>query len=210
MQPGRQVLSDELPGFVLGALREGTAALHAETERHPLLRTLLSPALTTRDLALLLCGFREFFALVEPLVPQRLPAELRCGAYVYYPRLPLLEADLADLTADLPVPPGMCRELAIATPGNILGILYVIEGATQGGRVIAPHLGRHLGFNAHWGARYFHLHRRRQWLPLRALLAQPGLQDMDGIVSAGRETFRLLHQVLDQISITRQAHGQGG
>ena len=46
----------------------------------------------------------------------------------------------------------------LATPAAIVGALYVIEGSTLGGKVIARQLAAHLGLNAAKGARFFHGH----------------------------------------------------
>lgn len=207
MQPTGQDLASEVDRSALDTLRRSTASLHAEIESHALLRPLLSPDISPAQLALLLCGFREFFALLEPGLGARLPPVLSGAGYRYHPRLPLLIADLGDLAETPPVPAGFCADLAGAVPGNLLGTLYVIEGATQGGRLIAPHLLAQLGLGQSRGARYFHLYRQRQWPVLRTVLAEPADGALEDIVGSAQNTFRLLHRVLDRVQIARQEHG---
>ncbi|MDZ7784530.1 MAG: biliverdin-producing heme oxygenase [Halioglobus sp.] len=195
---------------MLDALRRATSSLHAETENHPLVSPLLASDPTAQQVAWLLCGFREFYALLEPALSSRVPADLAATGYRYHPRLPLLKADIADLVGDAPVPPGLCRDLAFLCPGNPVGILYVVEGATQGGRVIAPALASSLGTGAHRGARFFHLYTRGQWPLLRGFLASRGSDGCDEILLAGCATFRLLHRVLDRVYRMRQGYEKAG
>ena len=50
----------------------------------------------------------------------------------------------------------LCRELPpLRSPADMLGCLYVIEGATLGGRVIGPLLQARLGIDAAGGGRFF-------------------------------------------------------
>lgn len=186
---------------VLSALRHATSAAHAETEKHPLLRPLMSPTLQRQQLARILCGFREFFALLEPGVTKELPALLSSTGYRYQPRVPLLVADIRDLAQVPPIEAGLCRDLAVSPSRNLLGVLYVVEGATQGGRVIAPRLARSLGVTASWGARYFHLYQDAQWSRLHSVLArEETICPTEPVIEAALGCFDLLQQVMDRVA----------
>ncbi|MEM1095886.1 MAG: biliverdin-producing heme oxygenase [Bacteroidota bacterium] len=70
-------------------------------------------------------------------------------------KLPALNADLAflgvaPLTDRQPAAP-----FALATHAEAVGALYVIEGSTLGGRIIAKQVRKALGFTQTQGARYF-------------------------------------------------------
>lgn len=193
----------------LAALRAATSALHIATERHPLVRSVLSPSACVGDLVGLYCAFREFHALIEPyLQAASLPASLLRLGYRYRPRLPLLEADLSDLAG--PLWPRQCVNIAAPHWKSPLGLLYVVEGASQGGRVIGPRLTASLGVGPDWGARYFHVRDATQWVILRDWLALEDGGDPDKLVDAGREAFILLQRAFDQVQSVKSTELRGG
>jgi heme oxygenase len=93
-------------------------------------------------------------------IEQRVPAESLHDALSDYPqrrKLPLLEQDLraigiaSETVADLPYCEALpaCHQTAAA-----LGCLYVIEGATLGGRTLLPMVQKQLGLTAQSGAAF--------------------------------------------------------
>lgn len=196
----RQGSSRNSGASLLQSLRLGTREAHGALEAQPLVRGLLDPSLSPDRYGQLLRAFAAFYQRLEPALAAvlddwhtRFPS-----TYRYRPRLPLLQADLADLGADfLPGPGG---EVPVSvTVETVPGVLYVLEGATQGGRVIAPRLNRALGVSGQWGARYFNLHGQLDsWSHFRACLSriEPHL-DQDATLSGARATFSGLHAHLD-------------
>jgi len=71
-------------------------------------------------------------------------------------KLPLLERDFAALGTSLPIRQSAGLGVAIADQDQALGMLYVMEGSTLGGQVIARSLSRSLGLTETHGAAYFH------------------------------------------------------
>ncbi len=196
----RQGSSRNSDASLLQSLRLGTREAHGALEAQPLVRGLLDPTLSPECYAQLLRAFAAFYRRLEPRLSvaldhwhTRFPS-----VYRYQPRLPLLQADLADLGYDSSPEPGSVVPVS-ATIETVPGVLYVLEGATQGGRVIAPRLHRALGVSGHWGARYFNLHGQldswahfRQWLAM----IEPHL-DQSATLSGARATFSGLHAHLD-------------
>jgi len=149
-------------------------------------------------------AFLGFFCALEPVLQARgLPfAAGHEGSYRYLSRALPLKQDLLDLDAAdavekahldhrLPIP---CLE----TPDHVLGTLYVLEGATQGGHIIAPHVSRTLGLHALFGARYFHLYTHQQWQLFRALVVSRESQhDCACVADGARSTFTALMAHLD-------------
>jgi len=184
-------------------LRDETSELHRRVERHPLLAPLMKPGLTRQAYALVLKAFHEFYVALEPWL---LPA-LQSGwpdpeLYHYQCRAALLAHDLRDLGYRPMTPPA--RPLACESPielgsrGSVLGVLYVLEGATQGGSVIAPRVVRELGLSPGFGARYFHLYADQCWDDVLALMAAPSLQSCSRrAVESARQTFLTLQVYLD-------------
>jgi heme oxygenase (biliverdin-IX-beta and delta-forming) len=160
---------------LLARLRQATRPAHHEMEQHPLLRALLSPDLSRQAYVRVLGAFAAFYRDMEPRLMAALdPLTIQGDTstpYRYRPRLSVLQQDLDDLDAQ---PAGVSAPLPrlppLQTPEALLGVLYVLEGATQGGRVIAPHLAQALNLGPAFGARYFHLYEAGQWPHLKRIL----------------------------------------
>jgi heme oxygenase len=130
----------------------GTAALRAATSvAHRRLEVdldLMSPALTMARYGSLLAAFASVHATLDDEIwgqicaagPVDTLAELD---FASRRKLPTLLIDLAVL--DLPEPRRV--PLPIRSLNAALGALYVCEGATLGGRIIAPHVLQVLGPN---------------------------------------------------------------
>lgn len=125
-------------------LRAATAAQHAATEALPLMRKLMSEHVSVADYRAYLAGLARPYRLLEPALHAHCaPATLeRLGVRA---RLPHLERDLAGLNLNPPPYRHAALAAVIRTETDALGGLYVLEGATLGGRVIAAQLRRHLG-----------------------------------------------------------------
>lgn len=183
-------------------LRDATRTVHAAVERHSLLRCLMRGPARIADYALTL---QALHAYVEPVEIRLCCALERRGPifpdYRYIPRAPLLERDLADLGRS-------CRRIEpirlppTDTPGHAFGVLYVLEGSSQGGRVLGPVLARRFGVTSSDGGRYFSVHGDRQaqwWAACRDLLREAARQGtpIGDMVTGARETFATLHAHLD-------------
>lgn len=140
---------------LLDVLRAETQAVHDRLDSG---LPLMDAGLTRADYRALLERFWGFLAPAEPRV-------LACGAWPALgleaaprARLPSLEADLRWLGHDdaslarlshCPRPP------RLDTVPQVLGYLYVFEGATLGGALIARRLRRTLGLAPARGAAFF-------------------------------------------------------
>jgi len=83
------------------------------------------------------------------------------------------------------------------------GCLYVLEGATLGGRIIARHLAGTLGFSADSGASYFSAYGDRggsMWKAFQAAMSSFAEQsaDSDAIVASAVATFDALRSWCSQ------------
>jgi heme oxygenase (biliverdin-IX-beta and delta-forming) len=142
---------------ILEALKSGTAAQH---ERVEALLALDGPPLTRARYATVVSELRALYAPLERALFARLDADVPAGwrlpAFVPSDRrkLPLLDRDLAALSLGTPPDAPVAVLPAVATVPAALGALYVLEGATLGGRVIARRLAD-LGLAPATGAAYF-------------------------------------------------------
>jgi heme oxygenase len=173
---------------LLHRLREETANDHAALEGA---LALLAPPLARERFVAALQGFHRFHAAWEPKVAALIDRPDLLAART---RLALIEADLAALDAapaDGPAPD--LDALRGAAEG--WGSLYVMEGSTLGGLVIAKALR-----DAPWapaaGLAYFHAHGRETaavWRETCAALEAAGeTLDPERIVAGARATFASL------------------
>lgn len=192
---------------ILQQLREQTRPAHLALEAQPLLKSLLSPQLTETEYVQILQAMLAFYRSLESeLLPSISALLRRCPHtdYRYLPRVPLLIDD--------------CRALGCATSGLInpapalrldgsgaflSGVLYVIEGSTQGGRFIARHLSCILGIGENSGASFFDNYRwEHSWTAFRRWFGrdlEPAFQnDIEDIIAGANMTFSAMHAHFDQ------------
>ena len=135
--PPKATLSSRKEQQVWAALRAATAPSHAALETAPILKKILSPDVSTADLAELLGRLVRVYRPLEARLLDREPTT----TLAYKRRLPLLIEGLAALdaqppSADLVIP-------ALDGEASRWGALYVVEGATMGGQLIHRHLAPH-------------------------------------------------------------------
>ena len=146
------------PGPAQAALRLATADIHEALHRHPAFSGLMRSDLTFRGYASLLGRLWGFHAPLERSLrtgPDPLAAwidlEAREKAYLLRADLGALGMSNAEIDA-LPV----CETLPpMQSPDNVVGCLYVLEGAGLGGAVLARKLDCHLGRDNPAGRRFF-------------------------------------------------------
>jgi heme oxygenase (biliverdin-IX-beta and delta-forming) len=188
--------SPPTPRTLLLRLKSETRDVHESLERD---LNLLRPDLTLeryRNLVELFYGFHQPWEhAVKPLLAEHLPdfAEART-------KIPKLLEDLAYLgsqPAKLPICQALpdCRQWP-----NLLGGLYVTEGATLGGQVISRQLEQMLGLSARRGSAFFSSYGLQVGAMWRSfcgtLQEQTPVENEDLVVAAARETFVSMHQWL--------------
>ena len=185
--------ADNAGADVLTALRAATAPLHDDLEAR---LNLLDPDLDVAGYAYVLSIFAAYYAPIEaqlyvlPGLDDWVPALERRR------KLPLIERDLRHLRpqrrASRAIPPNLVPRLD--EPLASLGCLYVLEGATLGGRVIARHLDACLGIDAHNGGAFHTAYGReagRMWRSMQEALrsADSGPSARSVIIGAAYATF---------------------
>ncbi len=206
---------------LLAALRASTADAHRSLEQHPLLAGLARGAFDRADCIAVLLAFRRVYLALEPRLLTVVPGWAGSSGYHYEPRLPLLERDLMDLgvgssglegaVLEGTVLEGTVLEGAVRwpaadqlarflSPESLPGTLYVLEGATQGGRILATRVAERLALEPERGTGYFRLYRQRHWFTFRALLEQldnsPSCR-FERAAAAARGVFILFHRSMD-------------
>ncbi len=141
-------------GFLL-KLRERTGPLHRSLEELPLSRSLTDPAITREQYGQYLLALRPVVEQVEtglyPILSHLLPDMDRRK------KLPLLDSDLTYLQIPINQAGSAPADGWLQTPtlSHAIGIVYVMEGSTLGGRMIIKNIQSSLGFLKNQGASYF-------------------------------------------------------
>lgn len=160
-----------------------------------LLRPLMAPVLSLEQYSRVIAAFSGFHEILEQDV-QAMSSRVDLPGYRYQPRLPLLVEDREALP---PCPVTTCTAAPeVSRADELLGVLYVLEGATQGGRVIAPRVQQRLALSERSGARYFNFYRQDSWQEFRVMVEQCQHRfDYSLAVAAARTTFDNLYSHLD-------------
>lgn len=136
-------------------LKEATAEMHQALERLPLSAFIIDPGVTVTNyqdyllkmLPIVVDLEQNLYPLLQGIVPDLDQRR----------KLPLLLQDLKALDVEVP---GRLPLPLTASAENIripfaMGILYVMEGSTLGGRMIGNNIQKALGFTPASGAKYF-------------------------------------------------------
>lgn len=184
-------------------LRSATHAAHVRLNHHRLLSGLTRPGYGLETYRRVLRVYTHAYAELEA----RILAWLACNPQVFEydsrRKHGWLQQDL-DWFGDTPLAPSSgevaCPE--VGSLGQLLGVLYPLEGATLGGQVISVHLERHLGLQAETGGRFFTGYGAgcdEQWRNFLAFLAGQQLDESE--VEQARQnackTFNYLEKLLD-------------
>ena len=188
-----------------GVLQRLKAATSAEHEAIEVALDLMAPGLTLRDYHRRLRRYHGFYAPIEPLLAAaadwqhwRLDVTARAKTAWLDTDLACLECSelVEDAANALPVCSALPR---LDTAAAAFGCLYVLEGATLGGRVISRHIERELGLNATHGARFFHGYGEQtgsMWKEFRTALSAfaDNSPCEDQVVSSAIATFTALRR----------------
>ena len=180
-------------------LREATREAHARIEGS---LPLLDPQLTRPRYRALVEAFYGFYAGLEPRLltaagPHAGDIDLgRRG------KLALLRLDLHALgrsDADIDGLP-RCLDLPLlVTASHAIGVLYVLEGATLGGQIIARHLQSALDLGANNGAAFFAGYgplTGAMWKRFSAHVDSSMTLETEVVITSATETFEKLRSWL--------------
>jgi heme oxygenase (biliverdin-IX-beta and delta-forming) len=187
--PGAQAIPSRMQ-----RLKQATRSAHDRIERaFPVFDQSLTLARYAQVVRALYGFYAPLEQLCENVVGPSTPLDLRKRM-----KLAFLATDLTALghtSIDIQALP-ICRALPLLTDASqAMGVLYVLEGATLGGQIIAQRVRHILGIDAFSGAAFFAGYgdqTRAMWMRLAAHVdAMPGLDVATAIVAAG-QTFETL------------------
>lgn len=136
-------------------LRQATAQSHKDLEDLPLSASIMNPDVSNSEYAAYLGLMHDvtadteenIFPLLEDIIPD---LKQRAKAHCIDTDLRVLHIDNT-ATHSRPI----TRNLKEISAGFALGIMYVVEGSSLGGRVILKNITAALGYDAENGASYF-------------------------------------------------------
>lgn len=178
-------------------LRAQTSSLHEALESTGLSKTIVSEHLSKDGYVDYLVRMYQAHAAIEQNVFPQLKTQLPDIDQRH--KLPLLEEDLSFLGASLPDNiPGMD---AANDPGFLLGIMYVTEGSTLGGRVILKNVQKKLGLQPGQGATYFAGYgddTAKMWKEFLGRLIEYEAQtgERDRIIAGANYAFKYIYEIL--------------
>ncbi len=145
-------------------MRELSYDFHRRLDELPALSLLVSPELELSGYLHSLRALSNAHHPAEWAIEIYLAGTPRVFDFAPRRKADLLERDLADLGGDSQTPSAAesgGRAPTIDSRAALVGSLYVVEGSTLGGRVIARNVVRRLGLSGELGARFFHAYGDR-------------------------------------------------
>jgi heme oxygenase (biliverdin-IX-beta and delta-forming) len=150
-----------------------------------------------RDLLARFYGFHKAWeSEAAAMAPDRDFFQSRCKTQLLARDLETLGLESDDIIR-LP----QCQPLMpLPAPEAVLGSMYVVEGSTLGGAIIAREVENRLGLTAETGCAYFRSYGRdvaAMWKSFGARLLEASSPEADDlIVGAAQETFNVMHDWL--------------
>ena len=192
--------------LLLQRLRNATQVAHLELERA---LPLMHKDLSLHSYTELLLRFHSLYAPLERRFTSQASALATLGIDLSARRKSdWLLADLRTLRAGAPSP--ACeRAAALPSVDNVwqaMGCLYVTEGATLGGQIIARHLRRRFNLEAQSGARFFASYGGQTGRMWRQYLAALTRCDISGAASQGDVAISQLVAAAAALFATFRAH----
>ncbi len=187
--------------MILHRLRQETSEQHAALEAG---LALLDPSLSRADYGALLEKFFGYYAPLEAKLKARQEWTELGLDYSTRQKCPQLERDLAvfGVSAGALAALPRCTEMPpLVSVQQVLGSLYVIEGATLGGQIITRHLEKNFGLTPETGGAFFAGYGAEtgpRWKEFCALLtaAADRLHGENEIVASANRTFETLRHWL--------------
>ena len=142
-------------------LKQMTEKAHREAEQSGLMKPLMGAHVSNEDFLQALNGLYSWLERYEMCLQTWLPKDnQRLFEYYYQPRSGQILADIHALGGFTP-PPNIHHVNAVSIY-QALGYAYVIEGSTQGGRMLSQRLNKVLNLEGN-ALSYFNFYRYRSW-----------------------------------------------
>lgn len=195
-------------------LKEHTAAQHQQAERHELQQRVARGTIDRPTWAAMTIQNRALQQALEDALSAAPEPRLARVFQPHHRRLANFDADLAALGVPLdqrdPLAETLAEcnriaSLARQTPIALLGVLYVLEGSTNGGQFLARPLAKALGLPPGVGTSALNPHgarTRELWQAFRNAIDSLELapEEVDAIIAAARETFEAVSRTMNAVA----------
>lgn len=195
---------------MLAELRERTGALHTQAERHPVQAALVRGQSGVGGYISYLSQMWHIHAALENELG------VRAGSVVLAPVTPdqyRAEAIIEDLATfsgsqvEPPVEPvaGFVSGVSDTSDAELLGMQYVLEGSTNGGRFIAMAIRKGLGLERDRGTRYLDPYgdgQKARWGEFCAAMSGLSLEatEREDVIVGAERMFGLIIEMFDAMS----------
>ena len=199
-------------------LRDATHADHVRLNHHSLLIGLTKPGYSLAMYPQVLLAQYYFYLTLEAAIEQFCAGRPLDFSYANRRKLPLLRDDLRDFGIDPETvawqPQALRSPVRLDDLGQLIGVLYTIEGSSLGGQIVFRHLSAHAGLTASRGARFFHGYGERTmacWLQFEDFMSAhlTQAQTRASALQSAKAAFALMHAILDEC-LARHARSEGG
>lgn len=187
-------------------LREATHHHHVKLNQHSLLAGLMQPHYPLNHYQSLLCIYYQLYRLLEERIRAFLKSHPDSFEYDDRYKVPWLIKDLAYFKIDplilTPLSQSATNFLMIETFGQLVGVLYVVEGSSLGGQMIAQILAKNHGFSQDSGSCFFTGYGENTQTFWQGFITFADTLTGDKCqcqlaIEAASQTFQLFNQVLD-------------
>ncbi len=200
---------------IMTRLKAETADLHRAAESSPLQRQLVKGDLSRDQYAAFLGQMYLVHAALEGAIRDASASHAGFGAVIreYHDREPQLREDLAFLGVGLDTiaPVGATTatltdiaQTAADRPIALLGMLYVLEGSTNGSKFIAMAIRKAYQLEGASGVTYLDPHgelQRDRWQAFKDDMDSVGFNDSepDDIIATAKAMFRSITEISDEL-----------
>ncbi len=196
-------------------LKESTAQQHIDAEHHPLQQSLIKGQATRAQYAQWLGQMLHVHTVIDTSLTKAAETSAAVKT-VFQPHHRRRELALADLAA-LGVSPATISpqpatlafaarmaQVAQLSPTSLLGVLYVIEGSSNGGVYIAKAVERALGLEPGFATRAVNPHAaatRENWAAFKISIDSLalGATERAAIVEVASETFKAFTAIMNDL-----------
>ena len=187
-------------------LRQETHHYHSQLNHHPLLMGLTTENYSLTNYRKVLNAYFAIYQGLETSIEQFTSKQDCAFSYAERIKLPWLAQDLAFFNSSSRIQESLfdIKQLipSIDNQGQLMGMLYVIEGSTLGGQHISKALSKYHGLTFDQGARFFHGYGERTlifWDDFVAYLESVLEDDQQFLLAkqAACKTFELFQRTLN-------------
>ena len=199
------IVSTEKQDLFLKRLREKTGESHQELEENPLSKEILSPSVTVIEYQTYIAKLYGFTKACErdifPQLASVLPDLEERKKSEFIERDLFITGVSKEKIEKLPI-----YQFNTSGLSEALGIMYVLEGSTLGGKIIYKHISQTLDKDAETGASYFWGYGQKTgilWKTFISALASYAVEENseEEIISSAVHTFSTIDQWLNKAEI---------